>query len=54
MGLRKISEVGASGSGDFLKAWNRKVVPSYEQVGGERCDSVSREYRRRGKLGEEG
>lgn len=54
MGLREISEVGASGSGDFWEAWCRKVVPSYEQLGGERCDSVSREYRRRVKLGEEG
>lgn len=48
MGLREISGVGASGSGDFWEVWR------YEQLGGEKYDSVSREYRRRGKLGEEG
>lgn len=40
--------------GAFGEAWSKKVASSSEQLGGERCDSMSRKYRRGGKLGERG
>lgn len=42
--------MGATESGAFGEVWSKRVTSGYQQVGGERCDSVNRKYRRGGKL----